>query len=65
MLPSSRRHLRVTGSAQFNTHLLELEVVGDNGEGKADTMEVDTIPGRGGGGDKALPWSSPLSGRGQ
>jgi hypothetical protein len=32
--------------AQLNTHLLELEVVGDNGEGKANTMEVDTIPGQ-------------------
>jgi hypothetical protein len=51
--------------ARLNTHLLELEVVGDDGEGKADTMEVDTIPGWGGGGDKASPLSSSLSGRGQ
>ncbi len=28
--------------ARLNTHLLELEVVGDDGEGKAKTMEVDT-----------------------
>ncbi len=40
-------------------------MVGDDGEGKANTMEVDTIPGRGGGGDKLLPLSSLLSGRGQ
>jgi hypothetical protein len=39
--------------AQLNTHLLELEVVGDDGEGKADTMKVDTIPVQGGGEDKA------------
>ncbi len=41
--------LRGDFQAQLNTHLLELEVVGDNGEGKADTMEEDTIPGWGGG----------------
>jgi hypothetical protein len=28
--------------ARLNTHLLELAVVGDDGEGKAKTMEVDT-----------------------
>jgi hypothetical protein len=27
--------------AQLNTQLLELEVVGDDGEGKAETLEVD------------------------
>ncbi len=31
--------------AQSNKHLLELEVVGDDGKGKADAMEEDTIPG--------------------
>jgi hypothetical protein len=51
--------------ARLNTHLLELDVVGDDGEGKADTMEVDTIPGWGGGGDEASPLFSSLSGRGQ